>query len=572
MDNGNPWCFESSSGSPVCNPLPLVDFDALVCNPQVFGLAANSPQGLLFLQQQFVPVVQQILNVPNNFPYRLSCQQSHDNVTAFISSYIQNRLFKTFASAAALDAYTQADVYASGAAPALLLALTLQRDGNLSDASRSPRDWEYTVRANGTTLIDMASATDDLQQGFAYSWPDDLQTQYSRSAPPGFFTFVFERVLLNTLGVLSNPSDIYSTIMEPFPSPSYLSADLPSTMQFSFGNILILSVMWPFSRLVRNLVEEKETRTKEALRMIGVSGGLFWLSWIVAYLIMMLPVCIIFALVAGATFLPASSGFLVFVMFFLFIVNVLLLAMICSTFFNRAKNAGILSPFILIITYFPYFAVYLASSPGWAKYLTSLLPTVGLQIVANSFFQFEAAGMGVTLSTASALWQNVTVTGMLLVLLADCFLYAALAYWLEKVMPTEFGTSESFFCCCTKRIPGVPGVVVDADVADGTDLLHEPLVDAEKTEDNPYIEPVPAAIANRPGIKLKGLTKTFENDQGVPFRAVDRVSMNLHEGQIFVLLGHNGAGKTTTLNMLTGTTPLFLAYMPRPHPELNTEY
>ena len=30
--------------------------------------------------------------------------------------------------------------------------------------------------------------------------------------------------------------------------------------------------------------------------------------------------------------------------------------------------------------------------------------------------------------------------------------------------------------------------------------------------------------------------------------------MNIHEGEVFVLLGHNGAGKTTTISMLTGLT------------------
>lgn len=33
---------------------------------------------------------------------------------------------------------------------------------------------------------------------------------------------------------------------------------------------------------------------------------------------------------------------------------------------------------------------------------------------------------------------------------------------------------------------------------------------------------------------------------------MDNLSLNVHEGEIFVLLGHNGAGKTTTISMLTG--------------------
>lgn len=40
------------------------------------------------------------------------------------------------------------------------------------------------------------------------------------------------------------------------------------------------------------------------------------------------------------------------------------------------------------------------------------------------------------------------------------------------------------------------------------------------------------------------------------FRAVDRVSFQVREGEIFGLLGANGAGKTTVIKMLTGILPL----------------
>ena len=48
--------------------------------------------------------------------------------------------------------------------------------------------------------------------------------------------------------------------------------------------------------------------------------------------------------------------------------------------------------------------------------------------------------------------------------------------------------------------------------------------------------------------QIRGLSKTF----GGGFRAVNNLSFDMCEGEIFSLLGHNGAGKTTTINMLTG--------------------
>jgi ABC-2 type transport system ATP-binding protein len=48
-------------------------------------------------------------------------------------------------------------------------------------------------------------------------------------------------------------------------------------------------------------------------------------------------------------------------------------------------------------------------------------------------------------------------------------------------------------------------------------------------------------------VVVRELTRRFGD-----FTAVDRVSFEVHEGEIFGFLGPNGAGKTTTIKMLTG--------------------
>ena len=54
-------------------------------------------------------------------------------------------------------------------------------------------------------------------------------------------------------------------------------------------------------------------------------------------------------------------------------------------------------------------------------------------------------------------------------------------------------------------------------------------------------------------IEIKNLTKQYQ----VPFKreavnAVDNLTLNIEEGEIFGFLGANGAGKTTTINMILG--------------------
>ncbi len=50
-----------------------------------------------------------------------------------------------------------------------------------------------------------------------------------------------------------------------------------------------------------------------------------------------------------------------------------------------------------------------------------------------------------------------------------------------------------------------------------------------------------------PAIAVQDLTRDFDS-----FRAVDRVSFAVRQGEIFGFLGPNGAGKSTTIRMLTG--------------------
>jgi len=60
-------------------------------------------------------------------------------------------------------------------------------------------------------------------------------------------------------------------------------------------------------------------------------------------------------------------------------------------------------------------------------------------------------------------------------------------------------------------------------------------------------EPMSVSDGHNSLIEVNKLTKKFDE-----VMAVDDISFNLHQGELFGFLGPNGAGKTTTINMLTG--------------------
>ena len=63
--------------------------------------------------------------------------------------------------------------------------------------------------------------------------------------------------------------------------------------------------------------------------------------------------------------------------------------------------------------------------------------------------------------------------------------------------------------------------------------------------------PNPDAIADSAVVALRGVHKHYG-----ALHAVDGVDLDIHEGEIFGLIGHNGAGKSTLFKMMLGLTPV----------------
>jgi len=520
----------------------------------------------------------------------LSWEGKHDQAVVF------------FPSQAAIEANVTAEGYEKGVKIAAAIVV------NEVDLLQGPK-WDYSIRVNFTQNYEMTQETVGCLYAncaFQYTVPTTnfLVNPFQKPAKADFmfgYTYSAFSTLQKSvddfiLNSVSTQGPVETTIsLGLFPEPAFHSDDFLTVIAASLALFFVLAFLYPVSRYLRALVLEKETKIKETMKIMGLSAWAANLAWVITMVAQSSVTVLLMTLLGARTVFSYSNSFLIFLFLFVFSLALVMFVFLVSTFFSKAKTAATAGTIIFFATFFPYYAL---TGPGTAgpraKAAACLLAPTCLGLGADVLAAFEGGLMGLQ-------WDNIHVqpgetnfsfTAAIGMLLLDTVLYGLLAAYLEAVLPSEFGTHLPFYFPLLpsyweglwkrlrwswRRCLGGRGTV-DDDSAAAAGEVGQPLLtlaeDYEESdryelegegaivegdeEDAPLIEPVDPELRRQAvegrSLIIRNLRKVFETTSGNRV-AVDRLNMEMYEGQITVLLGHNGAGKSTTISMLTGLLP-----------------
>eukprot|EP00980_Cylindrotheca_fusiformis_P009501 scaffold2077_cov119-Cylindrotheca_fusiformis.AAC.4 len=321
----------------------------------------------------------------------------------------------------------------------------------------------------------------------------------------------------------------------PFPSKEYtISAYAPLLVTLGF--------LYPVSAIVRGIVQEKELRQKELMKMMSVKEADIGWSWFLSFVLLHIPT------VAGTTGVSAalfseSSPVLLLVFWILFFVSMIVFSFFLAAFFSKSSRATLVSLLIFFAGYFATeIADYKTGSTG-AITAASLHPIGAFAYGLAEIGRLEDAGVGLNYDVINKTDNpsGYTFENTLQNFVFDCIFWGILSWYANRVVRSEYGRAQPFYFPFTRSY-WCPGSAVSRR--------------KERYEGHKYNEGVPVEevsnalkdqIADGQSIEICDLRKEFGDK-----KAVDGLSMSLFNGQITALLGHNGAGKTTTISMLTG--------------------
>ncbi|ETL98845.1 hypothetical protein L917_04165 [Phytophthora nicotianae] len=347
------------------------------------------------------------------------------------------------------------------------------------------------------------------------------------------------------------PQPYLGASVAPFPIEAYISSPFYDQVSDVFAIVFILSYLYSISRILVVLIQEKELRLREYMKILGVKEKAIVVSWYITYILILFFGSILQALMGMAGLFSNSSVVLIFLFFFLFSLSVLAYGFMISTIFSKARVGAFVGMVVFFLMYFVS-AAFTTETAENQKTAGCILSPVALSLGVTVLSNLEATGTGVNFSNASVLSDNFRFSRSLLMFAIDTVLYTLLGLYFEKVIPKEHGTTLKWY------FPVSPSywrsrrkareALKDSDPG-------EALLDSVSVDVNHNFEPVNAELREqeRQGevLAVQRLRKVFPVPGGEKV-AVQGLNLTMYKNQITCLLGHNGAGKTTLISMLTG--------------------
>ncbi|KAI8512473.1 ATP-binding cassette sub- A member 2 [Branchiostoma belcheri] len=306
------------------------------------------------------------------------------------------------------------------------------------------------------------------------------------------------------------------------------------------------------------------------MKMMGLNNAVHWVAWfITSFLQMSLTGTFLMLILQYSQILTYSNPWITFLFIELYIVATISFSFFVSVLYSKAKVAAACGGIIYFLSYVPYMYVAIREEvandkiTAAEKSVACLMSTTAFGLGAKYFALYEESGTGIQ-------WDNFlqspvegdafNLCRVMVMLVVDSIVYCLLTWYIEAVHPGSYGLPRPWYFPFQKSYWFGHGrqETLDCHMPCGRGTNYSLALSeedgacaAEDTGDEQVcFEEEPSHLPM--GVCIHNLVKVYKTGNKL---AVNKLALNLYEGQITSFLGHNGAGKTTTMSILTGLFP-----------------
>ena len=252
-------------------------------------------------------------------------------------------------------------------------------------------------------------------------------------------------ILRNSVGNGAYISMVYTGMK----TSKYNDDDFATAATSMWNFFLLIIFIAPLYRFLYNSVLEKETKVREAMKIMGLTDLPYWLSWISYYATINTIQCIAMTLVLIPVF-EYSNLFLVFLYLWLYGMSLFGFSLLVSAFFSTAKTAAIVGTMLFYVTSFIFTVVEDRTISEAAKTGCSIFPAVAVQLAGINLLKFEESGIGLTFNNSNELYLNYRFASCLWMNVVTFVSFSLLGLYLENVLPAAVGVRKPLWFPFTK--------------------------------------------------------------------------------------------------------------------------
>ena len=477
--------------------------------------------------------------------------------------------FKNFDNIEQLNKYIQDPKYGQEGYPLICFGMRLEKNGH---------KYNYSLHYFDSVLSEGVRDIQNVKNGLfdRFQTGPDLASYklYQSSGYTYIMKLINEYILQQELNL--NTAKIDFSIV-PMPYVDYRSDPFSKAIGYMITFLIIIAYMCPLCLYVYRMVGEKENKSKEGMKIMGLGEGTYFLSYFIQYVIITFIDSIINTMILTLIFTKIPFYYL-FIILFLWTLDLFSMIFFFQSFIDKTRVALILSLLIYFATYFLSMACMDEGAAKALKIVMSILPPVCIELGIVLLGKFESHFRQFHPNDYTKIYTNYSIFIMNLMQFIDFFLFLFLGYYLQNVLPHEFGIKKPFYFLCTsdywcgnknknnnqrvlQEINEIDNEVninnlknVDDDIYSSQkrklkEISEHKLQKKEQKNKNFEGEEL-YKDKTKPddALRIKNIVKIFGDGK----KAVDNVNLNFYKDEIFALLGHNGAGKTTLISMLTG--------------------
>lgn len=199
--------------------------------------------------------------------------------------------------------------------------------------------------------------------------------------------------------------------------------------------IICVPLLLPYLRHVSAIMSEKDARIKEGMKIMGLTGSIFYLSWTITYTIIYGIISILSAAILQAGILKLSGYFYIFLWYYLICLASMGLGTLVTVFFSNPKVASILSFVVFFMSTWPSNYVVYPNVTADTKFWASFAPATSVLLSSIQIFDLEAASIGVTSSNIDLLYENYKLSWHYICSTIVCIVCLTLTFYLDQIIP-----------------------------------------------------------------------------------------------------------------------------------------